>query len=452
MSLKAFTMPKWGIEMAEGLVAEWSVSEGSEFAKGDVIALIETDKITNEVEAERKGKFVRIIAEEGGTYPVGALLAVWGEGSEGKDEIDAFVGSFKQADTQFEDKEEASSEPAPKADAKPAKEPVAIPDGVAISPAARKAAEEAGLDVSGIDGNGRGGRIMLQDVHQALAPEARPNLKGAYVPSPGQMAFASPMARRLAAKFGVDLDGLSGTGPRGRICKADILAVAGETATSGEVEVIAMTPMRKAIARRLTQAWQEIPHFVLRRRVRADKLIKAREAAGKIASINDYVTRAVALALREVPGVNIQVHGTEIHRFPQADISIAVATDKGLVTPVLRGADTKSVAEIADATKALVDKARAAKLTQDDIEGGSFSISNLGPWGVEQFDAIVNPPQAAILAVGAAVPETIDLGGAIAIVPVMHVSLSCDHRAIDGADGARFLAALAELFEHPERL
>lgn len=448
MTLKAFTMPKWGIEMAEGLVAEWAVTEGTDFSKGDVIALIETDKITNEVEAERDGRFVRILAEEGGTYPVGALLAVWGDGSEDADELDAFVASFRQADTQFEDKDEPASPEAPE----PVREKVSVPDSVAISPAARRAAEEAGLEVSGIQGNGRGGRIMLQDVHQALAPAARPNLKGAYQPSPGAMAFASPMARRLAAKFGIDLHGLTGTGPRGRICKADILAAAGSAGASGDVEIVPMTPMRKAIARRLTQAWQEIPHFVLRRRVRADKLLKAREAAGKIASVNDYVTRACALALREVPGINIQVHGTDIHRFTHADISIAVATDKGLVTPVLRGADTMSVAEIAAATKALVEKARASKLTQDDIEGGSFSISNLGPWGVEQFDAIVNPPQAAILAVGSAVPETIDLGGAIAIVPVMHVSLSCDHRAIDGADGARFLAALADLFDHPERL
>lgn len=455
MTLKAFTMPKWGIEMSEGMIGEWSIAEGQDFAKGDILGLIETDKITNEVEAEKDGKFVRLIAQEGETHQVGALLGVLGDGSESAEKIDAFIASFKQADTQFEDDDAA---PAETAAPEPAPEPVDIPDTVAISPAAREAAEKAGLDVTNLDGNGRGGRIMLQDVHQALAPKADPELKGPYEAAPGSTAYASPMARRLAAKHGVNLDGLAGTGPRGRICKDDILAKVGGDAPStapaadGDVEIVEMTPMRKAIAKRLTQAWQEIPHFVLRRRVRADLLLKAREAAGKKASINDYVTRACALALMEVPGINIQVHGTKIHRLPHADISIAVATDKGLVTPVLRGADLLTVEGIAKETKKLVEKARAAKLRPEDMEGGSFSISNLGPWGVEQFDAIVNPPQAAILAVGSAVPETIDAGGGIAIVPMMHVSLSCDHRAIDGADGAQFLAVLADLFEHPERL
>jgi pyruvate dehydrogenase E2 component (dihydrolipoamide acetyltransferase) len=261
------------------------------------------------------------------------------------------------------------------------------------------------------------------------------------------------MARRLAARHGVDLGGLKGTGPRGRICKDDVLSAVGPgRAPGGEVEIIAMSPMRKAIARRLTEAKQTIPHFYLRRAVRADRLLAAREAAGKKASVNDYIVRAAALALREVPAVNIQVHGNDIHRLPSADIAIAVATNKGLLTPVLRAADTLSLDQIAATTRDLATRARASKLKQDEIEGGSFSISNLGPYGIEQFDAIINPPQGAILAIGAARPEPIDDDGAIRIVPVLHLSLSCDHRAIDGADGARFLAALADLLEHPEQL
>ena len=171
-----------------------------------------------------------------------------------------------------------------------------------------------------------------------------------------------------------------------------------------------------------------------------------------LVTVNDYLVRAVALALVEVPGVNIQVHGTEVHHFASADIAIAVATEKGLLTPVLRGAEQMSLAEIGEAIADLAARARAGKLKQDEIEGGSFSLSNLGPYGVEQFDAIINPPQGAILAVGAARSEPIDDDGAIRIVPVLHLSLSCDHRAIDGADGARFLAALAGLIEHPDRL
>ncbi len=449
MALKAFTMPKWGIEMSEGMIGEWMVAEGQKFAKGDVLALIETDKITNEVEAEADGRFLRILAGAGETHPVGALLAVLGEeGDAGA--VDAFIAAFKPADTSFSADDDDAPAPAPAPT--PESAPV-IADHVAISPAARARAEEARLDVSTVTGTGRGGRIMLIDVDQALRPEARPNLKGPY-PDTGGMAFASPMARRLAARHGVALDELKGTGPRGRICKADVLAAAGVSATapSGEVEIVAMSPMRKAIARRLTEAKQTIPHFYLRRRVRADRLLDAREKAGKVASVNDYLVRAVALALREVPAVNIQVHGTDVHRLPNADIAVAVATDKGLLTPVLRAAERLSLTEIAAATADLAARARASKLKQEEIDGGSFSLSNLGPYGVEQFDAIINPPQGAILAVGAARPEPIDEDGAIRIVPVLHLSLSCDHRAIDGADGARFLAALARLIEHPEAL
>ncbi|MEO8176344.1 MAG: dihydrolipoamide acetyltransferase family protein [Sphingomicrobium sp.] len=456
MPLKAFTMPKWGIEMSEGMIGEWMAAEGSPFARGQVLALIETDKITNEVEAEADGKFVRILAQQGETLPVGALLAVYGD-DEPAAEVDAFVAAFRPANSGLAaaDTEdmiaEAAAETAVPPEPAPMPTPV-VPESLAISPAARARAEEAKFDVATLAGSGRGGRIMLQDVEQALRPAAMPKLKGAYPATPQTGHFASPMARRLAARHGVDLGGLSGTGPRGRICREDVLAAAGGAVQSGEIEIIAMSAMRKAIARRLTEAKQTIPHFYLRRRVRADRLLAARNAAGKVASVNDYLVRAAALALRKVPAVNIQVHGTDIHRLPNADIAIAVATDRGLLTPILRAAETLSLEQIAAATADLANRARGSKLKQEEIDGGSFSISNLGPFGIEQFDAIINPPQGAILAVGAARPEPIDDDGALRIVPVLHLSLSCDHRAIDGADGARFLAALAALIEQPERL
>ena len=447
MALKAFTMPKWGIEMSEGMIGEWMVAEGQGFARGEVLTLIETDKITNEVEAEADGRFVRILAQAGETLPVGALLAVFGDATDDTGAIDAFVAAFRPADARMA---ADSDEPVARPVVEPAPAGATIPDSVAISPAARARAEQEGVDVSAVSGTGRGGRIMLQDIDQALRPATTLTLVGTYPATAPGTAFASPMARRLAARHGVDLGGLTGTGPRGRICKDDVLARVRPKA--GAVEVIAMTPMRKAIARRLTEAKQQIPHFYVRRRVRADRLLKARSDSSVRASVNDYLVRAVALALAEVPAVNIQVHGAEVHRFASADIAIAVATEKGLLTPVLRGAEQMSLTEIGEAITDLAARARAGKLRQDEIEGGSFSLSNLGPYGVEQFDAIINPPQGAILAVGAARPEPIDDDGAIRIVPVLHLSLSCDHRAIDGADGARFLAALADLIEHPERL
>ncbi|QZH74301.1 MAG: 2-oxo acid dehydrogenase subunit E2 [Erythrobacter sp.] len=467
-SLKPFAMPKWGIEMTEGTVAGWQVAEGKPFAKGDVIVLIETDKITNEVEAEADGCLVRILARAQETKPVGALLGVMGPPDASAAEIDAFVAAYRPAGSSAA----AASAPeqpvptsVPSEETTPAPAPVqrtALPDALAISPAARHAAEAAGLSVEDIVPSGRNGRITRQDVDKAIAGSRAPVLRGPIAPSGQEEAFASPLARRIAAQHGVDLAGLAGTGPRGRICKADVLAVAGAksaavptavaSSTSAEVTIEPMTAMRKTIARRLTEAKQGIPHIYLRRRVRADALIALREREGKIGTINDYLIRAAALALREVPSCNVQVHDGAIHRFAHADIAMAVATDRGLITPIITHADERSVQDIARESARLAQRARAGKLRPEEFQGGSFSISNLGSFGVESFDAVINPPQGAILAVGAARPEPVDDDGAIRIVPVLHLSLSCDHRAIDGVEGARFLAALADLVENPDQL
>lgn len=450
-NLKAFTMPKWGIEMSEGTIAEWMVSEGESFARNATLTLIETDKITNEVEAEADGCFVRLVAKPGETYPVGALLAVLGDPGTEAGEIEAFVQSFKGAETGFA----AASEPAATV-ASPAPSPVApVADTTMISPAAHAAAMAKGVDVSTLSGTGRGGRVSLQDVHQAVRAEPGHSLRGAYELTPVSGAFASPMARRLAITHNVDLTGIAGTGPRGRICKADVLTAAGVSSapTSNAAPAVQpMTKMRKAIARRLSESKSTIPHFYVRRRVRADKLINLRAAADPKPSINDYLIRACALALVEVPALNIQVHGDEVHRFSGADIAVAVSTEGGLITPIVTGAQARSVSDINSAMVDLAQRARSGKLKQDEFEGGSFSLSNLGMFGVEQFDAIINPPQGAILAVGNARPEPIDDDGAIRIVPVLHLSLSCDHRAIDGADAGRFMVALARLIENPELL
>lgn len=457
--LKAFTMPKWGIEMAEGTIAEWMVVENAPFARGTVLTLIETDKITNEVEAEADGRFVRILAKAGETYPVGALLAVLSDGGEASaQEIDALIASFRPSDTSF-DPDAGSA----------AAEEIEVPQDLAISPAALEQAKVLGVDLASVKGSGRNGRISAQDVHVAARGTAEPELVGVLPLLPEGPVMATPVARRLAVLHELDLAKVTGTGPRGRVRKADVLAAIANMAApvveappppptsavapplvSGAPEIVPMSSMRRTIARRLTQSKQEIPHFYVRRRVRADRLLAHRAAiTGEKPSVNDYLIRACALALLEVPAVNIQVHGTDIHSFGQADISVAVATDRGLVTPIVFGADELSLGQIAGAMKALAQKAHTGKLRPEEISGGSFSLSNLGSFGVEQFDAIINPPQGAILAVGTARPEPIDDDGAIRIVAVLHLSLSCDHRAIDGADAGRFMAALARLIEQP---
>ena len=447
-NLKAFTMPKWGIEMSEGTIAEWMVAEGESFSRNAVLTLIETDKITNEVEAEADGCFVRFVADAGETYPVGALLAVYGDPGSSTEEIDAFVSNFKGR---------GSSAPAASAVAavpETAATPVDVADKAIISPAGHAEAIANGIDIATIAGSGRAGRISLQDVQQATRDEMPVSLKGAYALTPVSMAFASPMARRLAAMHNVDLSAIKGTGPRGRICKADIMDAAGVSApaSSGAPTILPMSKMRKAIARRLTESKTTIPHFYVRRRVRADRLVKLRAAADPKPSINDYLVRACALALIEVPALNIQVHGDDVHQFASADIGVAVSTDGGLITPIVSGADRLGAAEIGAVMADLAARARSGKLQQHEFEGGSFGLSNLGMFGVEQFDAIINPPQGAILAVGSARSEPVDDDGAIRVLPVLHLSLSCDHRAIDGADAGRFMAALADLIENPERL
>lgn len=445
-------MPKWGIEMSEGLLANWGVAEGEAFERGRVLALIETDKITNEIEAETPGRFARLIAREGDTLPVGALLAVLGEG--GAAEIDAFVAGFRPADTSM-----AGVGAAPPSAVAPPPPPV--PDTLAISPGARAAVIAAGIEPTALAGSGRGGRIERQDVDRALLPSSPPTLAGPFPLPPETAAFASPAARRLAREAGIELAGVAGSGRGGRIGKGDVAALltaaappTPEPADAGSAaEDVPMSPMRKAIARRLTAAKATIPHFYVRRRVRADRLLAFRATApGPRASINDYLVRACALALVEVPALNIQVHGDSVRRFAHADIAVAVATERGLITPILAAADRLTVSEISAQLGDLAARARAGRLAAHEFEGGSFTLSNLGPFGVEQFDAIINPPQGAILAVGAARPEPIADDGAIRIVPVLHLSLSCDHRAIDGADAGRFLAALAQLIENPARL
>ncbi|MFM6831601.1 MAG: 2-oxo acid dehydrogenase subunit E2 [Novosphingobium sp.] len=476
-NIRPFCMPKWGIEMTEGTIAEWMIAEGAAFKKGQVICLIETAKITNEVEAEYDSVLKRLLTPAGDeAYPVGALLGVFADADTPDAEIDAFIAGFKPAETSVAAKSggsapaPAAAAPAPVA-AAPARAPKKIVTNRAISPEALKLAEVEGVDIEPIAGSGRNGRITYQDVVQALRPEAAASYSGtAALVEDSPEAFASPLARRIAAQHGIALAGITGTGARGRISKADVLALVGPTTAAGAVsfgapfELVAngavvqpFDKIRKVVAKRLTEAKQTIPHFYLRMSAAVDDLIALRKTAnlvlGTKASINDYIVKAVAMALVKHPDVNVQVHGDSVHKFPHADVSIAVASPKGLVTPIVRQADRMHIAQIAATTRALIDKAQAGKLGFEDMDGGTFSVSNLGMFGIENFDAIINPPQGAILAVGGlnrVAAETDN--GDIAFESRISFTLSVDHRAIDGAAGAQFLQSLKGLLEAPEGL
>lgn len=500
-NLRALTMPKWGIEMSEGMIAEWMIEPGAAFAKGEVLTLIETDKITNEVEAEFEGSLARILVPAGETVPVGTLLAVLASGPIDASEIDQLIAQFVPADTQMASaggaameirpalqpvQTEVQAQAQPEAEAEPEvrapERAVAIPSDLAISPAARQYAQYACVSATNLSGRGRGGRITLQDVMltahpRHFVPATAPVSVEALGQSLGHV-YASPLAKRLAVLHGIDLSGVEGSGPRGRICKADVLqkvaptTVAPEPAAppaikvqatnpgtflpDGPFEAVPMSSMRKAIARQLSISKQTIPHFYLRFAAQLDAILHlrqlAKQATGSAPSVNDYLVRATAIALVEHPDINVQFTGEVIRRFAQANISIAVETPKGLMTPVVRDAQTKTVAQISSEIRQLADRARSGKIQPDDMHGGSFSISNLGMFGVESFDAIINPPQGAILAVGAGIRKPIDANHAVAFATMASLSLSFDHRVIDGAAGARFGQTLKALIEDPARL
>ena len=426
--ITALTVPKWGLSMEEGTLVKWLVNEGDSIKHGDGVAELESSKIVNTLESHVTGIVYRKIAREDDTLPVGGLLAVIAEAGIADAEVDAFIKNYIS-------------------------ESRATISGAAGNtlPARGKQPEPAGQSPS-------------VTIDAASVPDhLRHGEDDKDVP-------AAPHARRLAQKLGINLRNISGSGRHGRISVSDIEAaitgaaipapapgmVTGRQSAGPSIEEIPMSNTRQTIARRLQESKSTIPHYRLIADVRVDALTELRrnlaDTLNRDISLNDMLIKACATALLKVPDCNVQMENNLIKKFPDADIAIAVAMDSGLLTPIIRAANRMDVGRIADTALELIDKARTGRLTMEEISGGTFTISNLGMYGIRQFDAIINPPQCAILAVGSAQPRVVVMDGQPAVATVMTLSLSLDHRVIDGATGARFLRELAQVIEQPESM
>ena len=422
-------MPALSPTMTEGKLAKWLVSEGDAVASGEVIAEIETDKATMEVEAVDEGTLGKILVAEGtDNVPVNRTIAVLLEDGEDAGSIDASAGAAPAEAV-------PSVAPAPPvAPAGPAPAPVAAGGRVLASPLAKRMAAQSGLDIGAIKGSGPNGRVVKRDVEAAIAGG---------VPAAAAPEAAAPAAAPAAAAPMV------ASGPSAKAL-ADMLGLGHRQEP--------LSNMRKTIAARLTEAKRTVPHFYLTVDCELDALLKVRKelngraeasGGGYKVSVNDFVIRAAALALKKVPAANASFDPEGMLFYGHADVSVAVATPAGLITPIIKAAETKGLAEISAEMKDLAARARDGKLKPEEYQGGTFSVSNLGMFGVKEFSAIINPPQGAILAVGAGEQRPVVKDGALAVATVMSCTLSVDHRVVDGAVGAAFLAAFKPLIEDP---
>ncbi|MGO1075552.1 pyruvate dehydrogenase complex dihydrolipoamide acetyltransferase [Inquilinus sp. CA228] len=429
-------MPALSPTMTEGTLATWHKKEGDKVKSGDVIAEIETDKATMEVEAVDEGTIGKIVVPEGTeNVPVNEVIAILLE--EGED-AGALKGGAPAAKP--EPKAEAPAEPkaeAPAAQPAPAAKPATNghdDSRVFASPLARRMAQQAGVDLAALKGSGPHGRVVKADIDAALAggaPAAKPAAAApeavkpapAAAPAAKPAAAGGPNAKQLADAFGIPYS---------------------EQKHSN---------MRKTVARRLLESKQTVPHFYLTVDIELDALLKLRKELndrGDVKlSVNDLIIKAAALALRKVPAANASWTDEAMIQYERVDVSVAVATPGGLITPIIKDADRKGLGTISGEMKDLAARARDGKLKPEEYQGGTFSISNLGMFGVKDFAAIINPPQSCILAVGAGTQRPVVKDGALAIATVMSCTLSVDHRAVDGAVGAEYLAALRALVEAP---
>ncbi|HEX8168991.1 MAG TPA: dihydrolipoamide acetyltransferase family protein [Thermoanaerobaculia bacterium] len=459
-------MPKMGDAMTEGKVVRWYKQPGDAIKKGEAVAEIETDKVNLDLEAEDDGTLGEHAASEGEMVPVGGLLArVLKEGEkEEKKEAPAeepkAAPAEKPKDAEAEERQDAPAEELPARRSTDKKDSVKHTTGEY-----HEAIEQKGP---------RRDRAST-DTPQAVEENAA-----------GDRRRSSPLARRMARDLGVSLDDVQGSGPRGRIVAADVKNAQSSgsarpakaeqpsskpqpsqqprapqmpqlaAAPPLETKIIPLSAMRRTIAKRLAESTGPIPHFYLTADYDVTNLVSARQQVADIAgtkvSLNDFIIRAVALALRHHPNVNASWGDDAITQHGEVHVGVAVATSEGLITPVIRNADQKSVVDIAAEVRALADKAKNRRLKPDEYQGSTFTISNLGAWGIEEFTAIINPPNAAILAIGAAEPRPVVIDRQIVVRERMKVTMSCDHRIVDGAIGAEFLKTLRAYLEQPLRL
>jgi pyruvate dehydrogenase E2 component (dihydrolipoamide acetyltransferase) len=453
---KEVYMPALGMNQETGTLLRWLKAEGEAVTKGEPLMEVATDKTDVEIEAPVSGILRNVTANEGDEIPVGQVIALIAKADE-------VIGS------------------APAAEAAPSAPPAATPvapaqptppgppaNGVtaSITPVAARMAAEHGIDVSRIQPAGN--RIQKEDVLAYLASQAT-------TPSaPSGRVLASPKARRLADEAGIDLAVLTGSGPEGAVLAADVLAVQATTevapsmpapakaapaavpAPTAEPSVVPMSRMWKVMAERLTQSWTTVPHFFLARDVDAKRFKKwhsnAQERSKSKLTYTDLLVKLVAQALREHTRVNAAWMDGRIVANEAINVGLAVAVEEGLLVPVIRNADQLRLEEIAQARADLVARAQAGKLNANDLQGGTFTISNLGMFGIDQFSAIINPPQAAILAVGRIADRVVAVKGEPKVRPMLTLNLSSDHRVVDGARSARFLDYLAKLIEDPMRM
>ncbi len=406
-------MPKMGDAMTEGKVVRWYKKAGEAVKKGEPVVEIETDKVNLDLEAEQDGTLGELAAQEGQVVPVGGQLAqILAEGEKAEPQQRRVTDKKDSVKHTTGEYAEAIEMKAPRTD--------------------RSARHDQANVVSMAEAGGR--------------------------------RRSSPLARKMAQEMGVSLEAVQGSGPRGRIVAADVRKVSGGAPVSSPARVqpaleskeIPLSAMRRTIARRLAESTGPIPHFYLTVDYDVTALTSVRQQlidieSAKI-SLNDFIVRAAALALRHHPNVNASWGDDAITQHGEVHIGIAVATPEGLITPVIRNADQKTVAQIAQEVRALAEKAKNRKLMPNEYQGSTFTISNLGAWGIEEFTAIINPPNSAILAVGAAEPRPVVADGQVIIRDRMKVTMSCDHRVVDGASGAEFLKTLRQYLEQPLRL